>query len=53
MKSPQGENLGKIEEVMIDMEIGRVAYAVLSFGGLLGLGEQMGPSAVGCGGTAT
>jgi PRC-barrel domain len=40
VKSPQGEDLGKIEEVMIDMEIGRVAYAVLSFGGLLGLGSK-------------
>jgi hypothetical protein len=37
VKSPQGEDLGKIEEVMIDMEMGRVAYAVLSFGGLWGL----------------
>ena len=37
VKSTQGEDLGKIEEVMIDMEAGRVAYAVLSFGGFLGL----------------
>jgi sporulation protein YlmC with PRC-barrel domain len=43
VKSPQGEDLGKIEEVMIDMEMGRVAYAVLSFGGLLGLGSKWVP----------
>jgi sporulation protein YlmC with PRC-barrel domain len=43
VKSPHGEDLGKIEEVMIDMEIGRVAYAVLSFGGLLGLGSKWVP----------
>jgi sporulation protein YlmC with PRC-barrel domain len=43
VKSPQGEDLGKIEEVMIDMEVGRVAYAVLSFGGLLGLGSKWVP----------
>jgi sporulation protein YlmC with PRC-barrel domain len=43
VKSPQGEDLGKIEEVMIDMELGRVAYAVLSFGGLLGLGSKWVP----------
>ena len=43
VKSPQGEDLGKIEEVMIDMEIGRVAYAVLSFGGFLGLGNKWVP----------
>lgn len=36
-----GENLGKIEELMLDLEKGRVAYAVLSFGGILGLGEKM------------
>jgi sporulation protein YlmC with PRC-barrel domain len=43
VKSPQGEDLGKIEEVMIDMQIGRVAYAVLSFGGLWGLGSKWVP----------
>jgi sporulation protein YlmC with PRC-barrel domain len=43
VKSPQGEDLGKIEEVMIDMEAGRVAYAVLSFGGFLGLGNRWVP----------
>ena len=43
VKSPQGEDLGKIEEVIIDMEVGRVAYAVLSFGGFLGLGNKWVP----------
>jgi sporulation protein YlmC with PRC-barrel domain len=43
VKSPHGEDLGKIEEVMIDMELGRVAYAVLSFGGLWGLGSKWVP----------
>jgi sporulation protein YlmC with PRC-barrel domain len=43
VKSPQGENLGKIEEVMIDMEIKRLAYAVLSFGGFWGLGDKWVP----------
>src|SRR5262245_60483688 len=43
VKSPQGEDLGKIEEVMIDMETGRVAYAILSFGGLWGLGSKWVP----------
>jgi sporulation protein YlmC with PRC-barrel domain len=43
VKSPQGGDLGKIEEVMIDMEAGRVAYAVLSFGGFLGLGNKWVP----------
>jgi sporulation protein YlmC with PRC-barrel domain len=43
VKSPQGEDRGKIEEVIIDMEVGRVAYAVLSFGGFLGLGDKWVP----------
>jgi hypothetical protein len=43
VKSPQGENLGKIEEIIIDMELGRVAYAILSFGGFLGLGNKWVP----------
>lgn len=29
----KGENLGKIEELMIDIETGRIMYAALSFGG--------------------
>jgi hypothetical protein len=43
VKSPQGEDLGKIEEIVIDMELGRVAYAILSFGGFLGLGNKWVP----------
>ena len=37
----KGEDLGKIEEIMIDLDRGRVAYAVLSFGGFLGLGDKL------------
>ncbi|HEY8020897.1 MAG TPA: PRC-barrel domain-containing protein, partial [Thermoanaerobaculia bacterium] len=33
--------LGKIEELMLDLEKGRVAYAVLSFGGVLGMGAKL------------
>jgi sporulation protein YlmC with PRC-barrel domain len=36
-----GEDLGKIEDLMIDLEQNRIAYAVLSFGGLLGIGEKL------------
>lgn len=35
------ENLGSIKEFMIDMRSGRVAYAVLSFGGFLGMGDRL------------
>ena len=37
----KGEDLGKIEEIMIDLDRGQVAYAVLSFGGFLGLGDKL------------
>ena len=37
----QNEDLGKIEELMIDLETGRIAYAVLSFGGFLGMGDKL------------
>jgi len=36
-----GEDLGKIEELMIDVDDGRIAYAVLSFGGFLGMGDKL------------
>jgi sporulation protein YlmC with PRC-barrel domain len=38
--NPQGERLGTIEDVMIDKISGRVVYAVLSFGGFLGIGDR-------------
>jgi sporulation protein YlmC with PRC-barrel domain len=37
----QGEDLGKVEEVMIDSAPGRIAYAVLSFGGFMGMGDKL------------
>ncbi len=39
--NPQLEDLGKIEHLMIDLESGRIAYAVLSFGGFLGMGDKL------------
>lgn len=37
----QEEDLGDIKEIMLDMQTGQVAYAVLGFGGFLGLGEKL------------
>lgn len=37
----QDEDLGDIKEIMLDMTTGRVSYAVLSFGGFLGMGEKL------------
>ncbi len=39
--NPQNESLGKIEDIMIDLETGRIAYCVLSFGGILGMGDKL------------
>jgi sporulation protein YlmC with PRC-barrel domain len=38
-----GEKLGSIEDVMIDKRSGKVAYAVMSFGGFLGIGDRHHP----------
>ena len=37
------ENLGSVEDIMIDKRSGKVAYAVMSFGGFLGIGEKYHP----------
>ena len=37
----QGEKLGTIEEIMLDVPPGRIAYAVLSAGGFLGIGDKL------------
>jgi sporulation protein YlmC with PRC-barrel domain len=39
----QGESLGEIHDLMIDKKSGHVAYAVMSFGGFLGMGESYHP----------
>jgi hypothetical protein len=38
--SPTGEKIGDIDHLMIEKTSGRVAYAVMSFGGFLGLGHS-------------
>jgi sporulation protein YlmC with PRC-barrel domain len=38
--NPAKEGLGKIEDLMIDLENDRISYAVLSFGGFLGMGNK-------------
>jgi sporulation protein YlmC with PRC-barrel domain len=37
----QDEDLGDIKEIMLDTRSGQVAYAVLSFGGVFGIGEKL------------
>src|SRR5438105_9704065 len=41
VRNAAGDDLGKLEEIMLDVPTGRVAYAVLSFGGFLGMGNKL------------
>lgn len=36
-----GDNLGHVEDFMLDTQNGEVQYAVLSFGGFLGMGDKL------------
>lgn len=39
--NPAGDQLGSIEDLMLHIDNGEVAYAVLSFGGFLGMGDKL------------
>ena len=39
----KGENIGSIKRVMLDKRSGQVAFAVLQFGGFLGIGSEYYP----------
>jgi sporulation protein YlmC with PRC-barrel domain len=39
--NPAGEQLGILKELVVDLEDGRIAYAVLSFGGFMGMGDKL------------
>lgn len=41
--SPSGDHLGKIDHLVIDKVSGQISYAVMSFGGFLGLGANEHP----------
>ena len=41
VENPQGESLGRVEDLMISADGGRIAYAVVSFGGVLSLGNKL------------
>ena len=43
VRRSNGEKIGTIQRLMIDKLSGSVAYAVLSFGGFLGLGQKHAP----------
>lgn len=41
VRNSRGEDLGSVEDLMIDMQSGEVRYAALSFGGFLGIGDKL------------
>lgn len=41
--NPEGEHIGSVHNFMVDKVSGKVSYAVMSFGGFLGIGEQYHP----------
>ena len=41
VRNAQGENLGEIKDLIVDVNNDRVYYAVLSFGGVLGFGDKL------------
>ena len=43
IENPKDESLGKVESLMVDLSDGRILYAVLSFGGFLGMGDKLFP----------
>src|SRR5260370_42185901 len=41
VENAAGEDLGKIDDLVLDDQTGRVLYAILSFGGFLGMGNRL------------
>jgi sporulation protein YlmC with PRC-barrel domain len=41
VRNSAGEDLGVVDELMIDLGSGRIAYAVVSFGGVLRMGNKL------------
>ena len=41
VKNSAGQDLGKIDDLVIDMNTGKVRYAAVSFGGFLGVGDKL------------
>lgn len=40
VRNSTGQNLGGIEDLVIDLTSGEACYAVLSFGGFIGIGDK-------------
>jgi sporulation protein YlmC with PRC-barrel domain len=43
VKNAAGESIGKVEDVLLDKQSNNIIYAVIGFGGFLGMGEKYHP----------
>jgi sporulation protein YlmC with PRC-barrel domain len=41
VRNAADEHLGDIKDIVLDIETGKIAYAVLAFGGLFSIGEKL------------
>jgi sporulation protein YlmC with PRC-barrel domain len=41
VKNASGQNLGSVDDLVIDVTTGKVRYAAVSFGGFLGVGDKL------------
>ena len=41
VRNPEGEELGRLEDFVLDLGTGRIVYAVMSFGGIMGIGTKL------------
>ncbi len=41
VKNPEGQDLGKVEDIVVDMATGKIRYAAVAFGGFLGVGDKL------------
>ncbi|MFN3403525.1 MAG: PRC-barrel domain-containing protein [Cytophagaceae bacterium] len=41
IKNHYEEDLGRIKDIMLDLEYGTIAYVIISYGGVLGIGEKL------------
>src|ERR1700676_5576776 len=43
VKSPAGKSIGKVEDILLEKQSNNIMYAVVGFGGFLGMGEKYHP----------
>lgn len=41
VENKQGESIGKIKDIMLNIQDGRIQYLIIEFGGVMGFGEKL------------